>query len=128
MRKLAALVALGVFALCLQAQPPAGGGGGRGRGPAAPAKNLKVLTDDDLRGGAMRMATVGLGVQCGFCHVDDRASDEKQEKVMARMMFASVKELNSHIPEGATKVTCYMCHRGAEKPLAAPPAAAPAGQ
>ena len=49
--------------------PPQGGG--------AP-KNLKVLTPDDLRAGAMRKATQGLGVRCDFCHVPgNNASDDK---------------------------------------------------
>ena len=42
----------------------------------------------------MRMATQGLGVQCVFCHVDDRSSDEKQQKVTARMMFSMLKDIN----------------------------------
>ena len=67
----------------------------------------------------MRMAASGLGVMCTFCHVEDRSSDEKQEKLTARMMFAMVKDLNSKFPDGKEHVTCYTCHRGAEMPLTA---------
>ena len=72
--------------------------------------------------GAMRKATVGLGVMCDACHVQDRASDEKPMKVTARMMFAMVKDLNAKFPDGKEHVTCYTCHRGAQTPLTAPPA------
>lgn len=107
--------------LCAQ-EPPAGGPpGGRGRG--GPPKNLKVLKPEGLMNN-MRMATAGLGVMCGFCHVADRSSDEKQEKLTARMMFQMVEDINSKMPPDAkVKVTCYTCHRGMEMPVSAPPAA-----
>ena len=87
---------------------------GRGKGPQAPPKNLRVLTLEELQAGAMRMATQGLGVQCVFCHVDDRSSDEKQQKVTARMMFSMLKDINKKFPDGKVHVTCYTCHRGSE--------------
>ena len=93
--------------------PPQGGG--------AP-KNLKVLTPDDLRAGAMRNATQGLGVRCDYCHVQDRASDENPKKLIARNMFAMTKDINAKFPDGKVHVTCYTCHRGAAMPLTAPPA------
>ncbi len=72
----------------------------------------------------MRLATAGLGVMCTFCHVQDRSSDEKPEKVTARMMFQMVQDLNSKMPADAkVKITCYTCHRGAQEPVSAPPAA-----
>jgi len=111
-----------VFVICamvLSAQD----GRGRGRGPQAPPKNLKVLTPEELAAGAMRGAATGLGVMCTFCHVEDRSSDEKPEKLTARMMFAMVKDINSKFPDGKAHVTCYTCHRGQQEPLTAPPAA-----
>jgi hypothetical protein len=126
MRKILFLFAILALGLSAQdAQPPAGGGrgGGRGRGPQEPPKNLKVLTPEELRAGAMRNAAQGLGVMCTFCHVDDRSLDEKPEKLTARMMFAMVKDINSKFPDGKAHVTCYTCHRGATEPLTAPPAA-----
>jgi hypothetical protein len=119
MRKL--LFLLAISALILSAQD--GRGGGRGRGPQTPPKNLKVLTPEELAAGAMRGAAQGLGVMCTFCHVDDRSSDEKPEKLTARMMFAMVKDINAKFPDGKAHVTCYTCHRGAQEPLTAPPAA-----
>jgi hypothetical protein len=115
------LFAFAVFSVVLFAQqPPAGGGGGR-----APVvhKNLKVLSEADMTAGAMRQAATGLGVMCTFCHVDDRSSDEKPTKLMARNMFAMTKEINQKFPDGKVHVTCFTCHRGAEEPLTAPPAA-----
>jgi hypothetical protein len=115
MRKL--LFLLAISALVLFAQ-------GRGRGPAAPPKNLKVLTPAEITAGAMRNATTGLGVMCTYCHVDDRSSDEKPEKLTARMMFSMVKDINAKFPDGKAHVNCFTCHRGAEMPLIAPPTAA----
>ena len=78
---------------------------------------------EDLQAGAMRNAAQGLGVMCDTCHVADRSSDEKPEKLTARMMFAMVKDINAKFPDGKVHVTCYTCHRGAVMPLTAPPAA-----
>jgi hypothetical protein len=94
------------------------------QGGGAP-KNLKVLKPDDLRA-SMRLATVGLGVRCEFCHVTgDFASDTNPKKEVARHMFEMVASVNSRIPEGKPHITCYTCHRGAKDPVNAPPAAAP---
>lgn len=74
---------------------------------------------------SMRAAEAGLGVECTFCHVEDRAdraNDSKPEKVTARMMFAMVQDINSKFPDGKEHVTCYTCHRGAQMPVSAPPA------
>ena len=100
------------------AQPPQKKGGGGG----AP-KNLKILTVDDLRAGAMRNFTIALGQNCMYCHVQDRASDENPKKDIARHMIAMVKEINGKFPDGKEHVSCYTCHRGAAIPLTAPPAA-----
>jgi hypothetical protein len=69
----------------------------------------------------MRKATVGLGVQCTFCH-DPQAfdSDDKHEKVVARAMFRMVADLNTKFPDGKEHVTCYTCHRGEKEPAMAP--------
>ncbi len=108
--------------LCLTflgAQPPQGGG-------ARPApKNLKILKPDDVMR-AMQGYRVGLGVRCDFCHVQsDFASDENHHKITAREMIAMTQQINSHFPPGEARVTCYTCHRAAEKPLTAPPAGGP---
>jgi hypothetical protein len=99
---------------------------------AAP-KNLQVLPKDSTNQQVvtiMRTFTVGLGVQCTYCHVQDRSSDENPKKLVARKMLAMemavndqfLKDVGEPAPAGQSKVTCYTCHRGAEKPLTAPPA------
>jgi hypothetical protein len=109
-----------VFSVVVFAQAPPGGGRGGGVGTH---KNLKVLPDDANLIPTMRGAAAGLGVMCDFCHAQDRASDEKPAKLTARMMFSMVKDINAKFPDGKVHVTCYTCHRGAEMPLTAPPAA-----
>jgi photosynthetic reaction center cytochrome c subunit len=68
---------------------------------------------------------VALGAEnCMFCHMaGDFASDENPKKITARHMITMVNEINAKFPDGKVHVTCFTCHRGAEMPLAAPPAA-----
>ena len=117
MRKLLFVFTASVLALSAQQ------GGGRGAGGGAPHQNLKVLPDDANLIPAMRAAAAGLGVMCDYCHVQNRASDEKQTKLTARMMFEMVKDINGKFTDGKAHVTCYTCHRGQTMPLTAPPAA-----
>ena len=92
-------------------------------GPKAPPKNLKVLSPDTFMD-SMRAFVPALGLAdkggCNFCHAQDRSSDEKMEKVMARMMLMMVKDINSKFPDGKEHVTCYTCHRGDTMPKMAP--------
>jgi hypothetical protein len=119
MRILATLTAaVSLFALALVAQdaPKAKGKGG-------PPKNLKVLPAENLVP-TMQTFVAGLGLAdkggCNFCHAADRSSDEKMEKVMARMMISMVKDINSKFPDGKEHVTCFTCHRGDTEPKTAP--------
>lgn len=89
--------------------------------PQGGPKNLKILKPEGLMG-VMRNYTVALGVQCSFCHVQDRASDELQHKNIARHMIEMTRDINSKFPDGKEHVTCYTCHRGAQEPLTAPAA------
>ena len=57
---------------------------------------------------------------CAYCHVQDRSSDEKMQKVTARNMVIMVKEINGRFPEGEAHVTCWTCHRGSTTPATAP--------
>ncbi len=123
-----------------QAGPPQGAApqGARPGGPGGQApKNLQVLPKDwtiPQVQAMMRTFTAGLGpsVQCTYCHVQDRSSDEKKEKLIGRKMLAMVMAINDQYlkdvgeplpaaaPAGpgtpptapAMKVTCYTCHRG----------------
>ena len=111
MRQLTVLFIL--VAAALFAQAPAGKGG--------PPKNLKVLTPETFRP-LMNDAVTGLGVTCNDCHEADRSSDAKEMKVMARMMFAMVQNINKGFPDGKVHVTCFTCHRGEKEPVMAPAA------
>jgi hypothetical protein len=102
--------------------------------PAKPAgelfKNVKVLKD--VPAGQflqyMRSFNAALGKECTFCHVQDRSSDEKHEKVVARNMITMSHEINEKFFNGKMEVRCYTCHKGAEHPVSTPPEAAAGGE
>jgi len=109
-----------------------------------PYKNIQVLSKDITRDqllSNMKFFAQSLGVRCVHCHVGeegqplstfDFASDAKKEKQTARAMLRMVHRINQEdfgVREFKdVKVTCYTCHRGALKPLTAPPPAEPAPQ
>lgn len=88
-------------------------------------KNVQVLKDKSYSEVMQIMASSvvpGLGFKCTACHdMKDLSSDAKEEKVVARKMLKMVQEMNMKYftDEKSNKVTCYMCHRGKEKPIAA---------
>jgi hypothetical protein len=102
--------------------------------PAVPApkpipKNLKVLkaTTGEEVSQIMRTFTIGLGVQCNFCHIQGNfASDENPKKDVARRMISMTHDVNALLPDSGTekkmRVSCYTCHRGEAEPKTAPPA------
>ena len=110
-----------------QTPPP-----GRGRG--GPPQNLQVLPKDWTTQQVqqmMRTFTGGLGVECSHCHVGgqaDRAKDDNPKKDIARKMIKMTMAINTEFLKdvgeapaaGASKVTCFTCHRGTLKPLTAP--------
>jgi len=104
--------------LSLFAQDGGGKKGGGGKG--GPPKNLQILTPDNYRA-AMQSFTQALGVDCNFCHVQDRSADDKEEKKTARMMLTMTREINAKWTDGKQHVRCYTCHRGAQMPLTDPP-------
>jgi len=115
-------------------QPPApapapGAGGGRGQQAAPPPMtNLQFFPKDTPRErvlAVMGQFTQALGVQCNYCHVQDRASDEMRTKGVARQMLALVRDLSQKVPqavgkpmEQTTAVNCTTCHRGVPIPKA----------
>jgi Photosynthetic reaction centre cytochrome C subunit len=93
------------------------------KAPAAPPTNLKVLkaTSRAEVGQIMRTFTVGLGVQCIYCHVQgNNASDDNPKKEIARHMIQMVQQINSNFPDGKLHVSCFTCHRGEAEPKTAP--------
>ena len=123
---LVTLVGAGVYAQGGQAQ------GGQARTP----QNLQVLPKDmtlQQVQQTMRGFTAALGVECSHCHVggmQDRAKDDNPKKVLARKMLQMTMAINNDLlkdigtppADGARRVTCFTCHRGALKVLTAPPA------
>lgn len=60
-----------------------------------------------------------VGLKCRDCHdLDNKASDEKENKRTARRMMRMVGEINGNLlPEDAEhQVTCWTCHRGEKHP------------
>lgn len=137
-----ALLAAAVFAAATIAQapqgpPPPGGGSRAPRTYPAPT-NLKVLPKD-LTGNQVHEIMEGwagaLGVHCDTCHAADPnnigpngrprlnfASDEKDEKAMARIMYTMTEDVKKNyvakvaemdkMGSPAPPLTCGTCHRG----------------
>ena len=105
--------------------PPGGnrGGGGPPRGGGGGGKNIQVLGSADLpatmQGFVQALGLLDKGT-CNYCHVDDKSSDEKKPKQVARRMITMMRAINGTFPDGQQHVTCYTCHRGNTKPLMAP--------
>ena len=95
--------------------------------------NLKVLPKDITKPElvrTMRRLASDLGVRCHHCHVGpenlqgmDFATDEKPTKLAAREMIRMVQQINSSVltalpprDERRQEVSCYTCHRGAQRP------------
>jgi hypothetical protein len=103
--------------------------------------NLQVLPKDITPKAlvdVMKSFAIELGTRCEHCHVGagndlskfDFASDAKPEKATARKMMTMITALHTQYlnavgdPARLPKVTCYTCHRGALRPLTAPPSGA----
>jgi hypothetical protein len=103
--------------------------------PVNDYKNLQVLPADisskDLQSIMVDEFQDGLGVGCGYCHVQEKnsihldyASDEKPEKEIARVMMRMTLQLNKDyfgvekplLGSSAMTVSCFSCHRGTPHP------------
>jgi hypothetical protein len=105
--------------------PPRGnrGGGGPPRGGGGGGKNIQVLGSADLpstmQGFVQALGLLDKGT-CNYCHAEDRSSDEKKPKQVARRMITMMRAINGTFPDGQQHVTCYTCHHGNTKPLMEP--------
>lgn len=82
---------------------------------------LKGMPADQL-GPAMQFMSASLGVECTFCHVVGKMeADDKGPKRTAREMIAMQAAINKESFRGQLQVTCYSCHRGAQRPVNSPP-------
>jgi photosynthetic reaction center cytochrome c subunit len=70
---------------------------------------------------AMEFITTSLGVQCGFCHVEQHFDrDDKKPKQQARKMIQMMTAINQANFDGHLTITCNTCHRGSRLPVAIP--------
>jgi hypothetical protein len=82
-------------------------------------KNIQVLKDMPASQllETMRVFTWSLGVRCDHCHVPGNfASDDKEDKKMARKMLTMTMAANASAFGGQPEVRCYTCHRGQHEP------------
>jgi photosynthetic reaction center cytochrome c subunit len=86
-------------------------------------QNVQVLTDLTVNEFIHQMTAQANWVapkeQCAYCHnIENFASDEKYQKVVARRMLQMTRDINinwqKHVAQ--TGVTCYTCHRGKPVP------------
>lgn len=99
-------------------------------------QNLKVLpkrsTDEEVHA-IMRVWSRSLGVRCNYCHAVqkgatgdkprlDFASDEKEEKEIARDMYRMVGKINGKYLDKMgnhqlAQISCVTCHMGRVRPI-----------
>lgn len=101
-------------------------------------QNLKILPKDisekELHD-VMKGFCISLGVHCNFCHVAEQvpgqqrpkmdfASDDKQEKKIAREMMLMVNGINNNYigkiiggDHPLEQITCVTCHMGRTTPI-----------
>ena len=112
-----------------QGGPPGGrgrggppGAAGAGRGGGGP-RNVQVLgaapIPETMQSFVQALGLLDKGT-CTYCHAEDRSSDEKRPKQVARRMITMTRAINGTFPDGQQHVTCFTCHRGNTKPLMAP--------
>ena len=86
-------------------------------------KNIQVLKDVPANQliPSMQFITASLGVECGFCHVENHFDqDDKKPKLIARKMMLMMMAINQNNFDGHRQVTCNTCHRGSRMPSAIP--------
>jgi hypothetical protein len=70
---------------------------------------------------AMYFISSALGVDCGFCHNEDRTIDTPM-KAIARRMIQMTASINNNAFNGGVSVSCHTCHRGSAHPPSSLPA------
>lgn len=109
----AILAGLFAFVYVMSIQQPAA--------DAAPPKNLKVLPKNMTKKQVkkvMKAWSKALGVDCDFCHDDDKGFDfDTKHKNVARKMVRMTTLINTkYLKKMKKKVSCYTCHRGKKEP------------
>lgn len=81
---------------------------------------LKGIPADEIIP-AMQFVAASLGVECGFCHVENHfEQDDKKPKQTARTMMQMEMAINASSFKSQLKVTCNTCHRGSRVPVSIP--------
>lgn len=86
-------------------------------------KNIRVLKGipSDQLIPTMQFISASLGVECGFCHVENHFDqDDRKPKQVAREMMQMMMAINQKNFEGHQVVTCNTCHRGVRSPASIP--------
>lgn len=119
-----------VTASLAAAQPPTATPAGQPPQPPPPLKNLQIFPKDTPREQLLQTMgafTQALGVNCNYCHVQDRSSDEVRTKTVARQMMLLARDINQKLPQAvskpadeATRVGCATCHHGLAIPKQLP--------
>ena len=69
---------------------------------------------------SMHLIEAQTGMDCTYCHTEERDSDAKPAKQVARRMMLMMNSLNQANFGGRQVITCYTCHNGRPIPLNAP--------
>ncbi len=82
-------------------------------------KNIQVLKEIPAEQvvPTMRVMAGSLGVNCGFCHVEDRSKDDLMTKQTARKMITMMMNINKDNFDARQEVTCFTCHKGTNDPV-----------
>jgi photosynthetic reaction center cytochrome c subunit len=91
-------------------------------------KNVQVLKGIPVSEfmGTMGFFAASVGLNCVYCHVPEslenwqRFADEVPRKRVARSMIQMVNTINKNNFGGRAVITCYSCHRGAQRPRVIP--------
>src|SRR5271165_4239972 len=91
-------------------------------------KNVKVLKGIPVGEfmDTMGFFAASLGLNCVYCHVSesmenwDKFAEDVPRKQTARAMILMVNAINKNNFGGRRALTCYSCHRGAERPKVVP--------
>jgi photosynthetic reaction center cytochrome c subunit len=110
------------------------GAGGQAPPPERPQlaeevfKNVQILKGIPVKEfmGTMGMFAASTGMNCTDCHVEEsggdwgRYADDTDLKRTARRMMTMVNSVNQSMFGGRRMVSCYSCHRGANRPRVIP--------
>ena len=126
--------AMGTAVLCLVGMTCARGQSGKPATAQKPQmaeevfKNIQVLRGIPVNEfmGTMGFFSASLSMNCTDCHVEesggswDRYADDTPLKQTARRMVVMMNVINKGDFGGTRMVTCYTCHRGAQRPEITP--------